>query len=114
MVKECLEPRCCFSNFVWDFFMFAETKHLRTFFKNCPVSKQLCIIIFQVKFIQILSGGYCRTVFYQTYCQKLLIKCPKTKQGISQYSDASENVIFHNIKPKLSELRTLFLLIPNM
>ena len=34
-----------------------DTKHLRNFFfKICPVSKQLCIIIFQVKFIQVLSG----------------------------------------------------------
>ena len=95
--------------------MFAETKHLRNFFKNCPVSKQLCLIIFQVKFIQILSEGYCRTGFFLSdLLPKITIKCPKSKQEINQYSDASQNVIFHNIKPKLSELTALFLLISNM
>ena len=43
-----------------------------------------------------------------------LLKQCHSKQEINQYSDASQNVIFHNIKSKLSELTALFLLIPNM
>ena len=31
METKCLEPHCCFSNFVLDFLMFAETKCLRNF-----------------------------------------------------------------------------------
>ena len=42
----------------------------------------------------------------------LLNQC-QSKQEINQYSGAFQNVIFHNIKPKLSELTALFLLIPN-
>ena len=38
----------------------------------------------------------------------------QSKEEINQYSDPSPNVIFHNIKPKLSEHTVLFLLIPNM
>ena len=38
----------------------------------------------------------------------------QSKQKVSQYSDASQNDIFHNINSKLSELTTLFLLIPNV
>ena len=89
------------SNFVSGFFCLKKQNISEIFFKNCPVSKQLGIIIFQVKFIQILSGGYYRTDFYHTYSQKLLLNVLKSKQEINQYSDASQNVIVHNIKLNL-------------
>ena len=43
-----------------------------------------------------------------------LLKQCQTKQKINQYSDAFQDVIFHNIKPNLSELTALYPLIPNM
>ena len=43
-----------------------------------------------------------------------LLKHCQSKQEINQYLDASQNVIFYNIKPKLWELTAVFLLIPNM
>ena len=114
MVKECLEPRCCFSNFVWDFLMFAETKHLRTFFEKLSCIKTALYYHISSEIYSNSFRGLLQDSFLSDLLPKITTKCPKTKQGINQYSDASQKVIFHNIKPKLSELRTVFLLIPNM
>ena len=80
--------------FCLGFFDVCRNKKYHNFFKNCPVSKQLCIIIFQVEFIQILSGGYCRTVFF--FIRPIAKKQCQSKQEINQCSDASQNAIFYN------------------
>ena len=82
--------------------MFPETKHLRIFFKNCPVLKQLCIIIFQVKFIQIFSGVTVRQFFARPIAKK---QCQVNKKSaniqmlpkMSSFTISNQN--FQSLQP---------------